>query len=54
MKLLLLVPSLLLTLLLVLHAVRARGGRTAFLFFPPVFLFGVIRGHSVAALGHGG
>ena len=53
MKLLLVVPSLFLTLLLVLHAVRVRGGRTALLFFVPAFLFGVIRGNSVAALATG-
>ena len=53
MKLLLIVPSLLLTLLLVLHAIRVRGGRTALLFFVPAFLFGVIRGNSVAALAAG-
>ncbi len=50
MRLLLIVPSLLLTLLLVLHAIRVRGGRTALLFFVPAFLFGVIRGNSVAIL----
>src|SRR5437867_7625351 len=51
MKLLLLVlPSFFLTLLLILHAVRVRGGRTALLFFGPAFLFGVVRGNTVALL----
>ena len=53
MKLLLLISSSFLTLLLVVHAVRARGGRTAFLFFVPAFLFGVVRGNSVALLASG-
>src|SRR5436309_548155 len=52
MKLLLL-PSLLLTLLLLFHSLRARGGRTTFYFFVSSFLFGVIRGNSVAALSGG-
>jgi tetratricopeptide (TPR) repeat protein len=52
MKLLLL-PSLLLTLLLVLHSWKVRGGKTTFLFFVSCFLFGVVRGNSVAALAAG-
>ncbi len=50
MKLLLVLPSFVLTLLLVVHAVRVRGGRAALWFFVPAFLFGVVRGNSVAAL----
>jgi tetratricopeptide (TPR) repeat protein len=53
LKLLLIVPSFLLTLLLVAHAVRVRGGRTAFFFFVSAFLFGIVRGNSVAALAAG-
>ena len=53
MKLLLFLSSSCLTLLLVVHAVRARGGRTTFLFFVPAFLFGVVRGNSVAVLAGG-
>ncbi|HEV8335625.1 MAG TPA: tetratricopeptide repeat protein [Candidatus Polarisedimenticolia bacterium] len=53
MKLLLVVPSFLLTLLLVVHAVRVRGRRTAFFFFAAALLFGIVRGNSVAALAAG-
>ncbi len=49
----LVVPSVLLTLLLVFHAIRVRGRRAALLFFVPAFLFGVIRGNSVAVLATG-
>jgi tetratricopeptide (TPR) repeat protein len=52
-KLLLVVPSFLLTLLLLVHAVRVKGARTALLFFGTAFLFGVVRGNSVAALASG-
>ena len=50
MKLLLFLSSSFLTALLVIHAVKARGARTAWLFFLPAFLFGVLRGNSVALL----
>ncbi|HEU5180465.1 MAG TPA: tetratricopeptide repeat protein [Candidatus Polarisedimenticolia bacterium] len=53
MKLLLFISSSLLTLLLVVHAVRTRGARTALAFFVSAFLFGVIRGNSVAYLAAG-
>ncbi|HEV8376464.1 MAG TPA: tetratricopeptide repeat protein [Candidatus Polarisedimenticolia bacterium] len=53
MKLLLFLSSSLLTLLLVIHAVKARGARAAFLFFVPALLFGVLRGNSVAFLSSG-
>ena len=53
MKLLLFLSSSFLTLLLVVHAVKTRGGRTAFFFFAAAFLFGVVRGNSVAALAAG-
>jgi tetratricopeptide (TPR) repeat protein len=53
MKLLLFLSSSLLTLLLAVHAVKARGARTALAFFASAFLFGVIRGNSVAYLAGG-
>src|SRR5262245_48376491 len=50
MKLLLLVSSSFLTLLLIVHSMKTRGRRTTLAFFVSLFLFGVLRGNSVALL----
>jgi len=54
MKLLLLLSSSLLTLLLIVHSLKTRGARTTLAFFVPLFLFGVLRGNSVALLSENG
>jgi len=50
MKLLLFLSSSFLTLLLIIHSVKSRGVRTTLYFFLSAFLFGVVRGNSVAYL----
>ncbi|MCI0657676.1 MAG: tetratricopeptide repeat protein [Acidobacteria bacterium] len=50
MKLLLFLSSSFLTLLLIVHSVKSRGVRTSLYFFVSAFLFGVVRGNSVAYL----
>jgi Flp pilus assembly protein TadD len=53
MKLVLFVSSSFLTLLLIVHSVKARGWKTTLYFFLASFLFGVVRGNSVALVGSG-
>ena len=53
MKLLLFLSSSLLTILLVIHSVKSRGLKTSLYFFVSAFLFGVLRGNSVAYLSSG-
>src|SRR5262245_10930932 len=50
MKLLLFLSSSFLTLLLIIHSLKSRGVRTTVYFFVSAFLFGVVRGNSVAYL----